>query len=118
MSGLQSYLKGANAEDRIARHYVDQNYCLIATRWRGQAGELDLITKKDGQFVFIEVKSSKSHAKAALSLSVAQRERQMIAAQEFLGTQNLSLDTDMRFDVALVDAAGRFDILHNAFGEF
>ena len=38
------------------------------------------------------------------------------AAAEFVGGEPSGQDTEMRFDVALVDGAGRIDIMENAIG--
>ena len=88
---------------------------VVAQRWRGQAGEIDLIARNGDEVIFIEVKKSRSHAAAAEHLSVRQMQRIWQTAAEFLGTEPRGQDTASQFDVALVDDIGRIEILQNAF---
>lgn len=64
--------------------------------------------------VFVEVKAARSHARAAERVSAAQTSRVMRAAEAFVANEPAGALTEMRFDVALVDAAGRVEILRNA----
>ena len=43
MSGQVSYLSGVSAEDQVARRYARTGHVILARRWRGRAGELDLV---------------------------------------------------------------------------
>ena len=43
-------------------------------------------------------------------------ERICLSAQCYLADESLDLDTNMRIDVALLDATGAFEIVENAFG--
>ncbi len=81
---------------------------------RGKGGEIDLITRDGEGFVFVEVKKSRSHARAAERLSMRQIRRLYDAAAEFLAQCPRGLNTLARFDVALVDGNGRIEILENA----
>ena len=85
-----------------------------AERYRGSAGEIDLIADDGDSVIFIEVKKSKSHAAAAARLTPRQIQRIMGSAAEFLAGEPAGQDTNARFDVALVDAQGRIEILENA----
>ena len=55
-----------------------------------------------------------SHARAAERLTPRQMRRLYDAAAEFLAACPAGLDTPARFDVALIDAVGRIEILENA----
>ncbi|UWQ95227.1 YraN family protein [Rhodobacteraceae bacterium M385] len=96
------------------RVYIDHGHRLIARRWRGPAGEIDLILEKDGEVIFVEVKCSSTHARAAESLTKRQIGRLLRSAEHCLGTFPKGLATPMRFDVALIDGQGRFDVIVNA----
>jgi putative endonuclease len=115
MSGLVSYHAGLAAEGMVARHYLDSGRTIAAQRWRGQGGEIDLVARDGAQVIFIEVKKSDTHARAAEALSARQMARIYSAAEEFLGGEPLGQLTEARFDVALVDAMGRIEVLENAF---
>lgn len=94
--------------------YLDNGHRLIARRWRGPAGEIDLVMEKDGDVIFVEVKASSTHARAAAALSQRQIGRLLRSAEHCLGSFPRGLATPMRFDVALVDGQGRFDVIVNA----
>ncbi len=116
MSGLTGYRAGLSAEAAVEARYVRSGHAVAARRWRGKAGEIDLILHDGDGFIFVEVKKSRGAAAAAARLSVRQMQRICLAAQEFLADAPCGLDTPMRLDVALVDAVGRIEVIENAFG--
>lgn len=85
MSGQRSYHAGRVAEDQVAARYAHLGADVCARRWRGRSGEIDLIARDGAQVIFIEVKQSRSHARAAESLSARQMARICASASEFLG---------------------------------
>lgn len=116
MSGAVSYYAGLAAEEQVATHYRQAGRHIAAHRWRGRyGGEIDLIAREGGQVIFIEVKRARTHAWAAERLSRRQMERIFISASEFLAADPECANADVRFDLALVDGAGRIEILENAF---
>jgi putative endonuclease len=112
--GRAAYLAGSAAEAQVLRHYLRAGLSIIARRWRGQGGEIDLIARQGNRYVFVEVKASRDLATAATRLSLRQMRRLALAAEEFLGGVAGGLGNELRFDVALVDGRGRVDILENA----
>lgn len=88
---------------------------ITARRWRGQGGEIDIVARDGEGVIFIEVKAARTHARAAERLGRAQQLRIYEAAAEFLAGEPRGSLTEARFDVALVDATGRIEILENAF---
>lgn len=112
--GKIGYLAGLAAEDAVVRTYVRAGLQLAHQRWRGQGGEVDLIFRDGAEVVFVEVKTSRTFARAAARLQPRQMARLMSAAEEFLGDEPKGLLTQMRFDVALVDGTGAVHILENA----
>jgi putative endonuclease len=114
MSGLVSYLTGKVAEDRVVAAYTAQGHRLVCRRWRGPGGEIDLVLEKNGEIVFVEVKSSKTFAEAAAHLTRRQIGRLLASAEAALGFFPKGSLTPMRFDVALVDRTGRLDVISNA----
>lgn len=114
--GAMSHHAGNAAELRIAQDYERRGFAVARRRWRSAAGEIDLILRNGDQMVFVEVKKSRSIAAAAQRLSARQMERICLSAQCYLADESLDLDTNMRIDVALLDATGAFEIVENAFG--
>lgn len=115
MGGKISYLSGLAAEEAVARHYARGGLAVAARRWRGEGGEIDLIARDGASIVFIEVKAARTHSEAVQRVTPLQSRRIMAAAEEFVGTEPAGTLTPMRFDVALVDALGRIDVIENAF---
>jgi putative endonuclease len=110
-----AHARGLAAEGQVETRYLKRGATLLHRRWRGQGGEIDLVLKDGDTVVFVEVKSSKTHAQAADMLRPRQVERLCLAAEEFLGTQPQGSLTPMRIDVALLDQDGRIDLIENAF---
>ena len=114
MSGGLSYHSGRVAEDQVAAHYLRQGMTLAASRWRGRSGEIDIIARCGAAIIFIEVKKARNFALAAERLSARQMGRIYRAASEFVAGEPCGQDTEMRFDVALVDDIGQIEIIENA----
>lgn len=115
MSGLMSYYAGCASEETVARHYMRRGLKLLAQRWRGAGGEIDLVFKDGPSFVFVEVKKSKTHDRAVSRVSRGQMNRIMTAALDFAARRTGRADNHMRFDVATMDQTGDVRILENAF---
>ena len=114
--GRMAFHAGVAAELRIAQDYERRGFAIARRRWRGAGGEIDLIVRDGNGLIFVEVKKSRSLARAAESLSSRQMQRIYASAEEFLGTEPRGSLTDVRFDVALVDGSGDLQIIENAFG--
>lgn len=113
--GETAYASGRMGEDSVCRDYLSRGYALIETRWRGPSGEIDLILRRDDEFVFVEVKAAAAHAAAAQRIDRRQTDRICRAALEFCAGLASGMQTPMRFDAALVDQVGRVEIIENAF---
>ncbi len=111
--GMLAYAKGKCAEAVVAEHYKACGFELVAERWRGEAGEIDLIVKNDDCFIFVEVKSSSSHEAAASHLSPAQLSRLCLSAQAYMGAEVGNDFIEYRLDAALVDAQSQIQIIEN-----
>ena len=111
--GQSNYNAGLAAEDIAGRVYRDRGYSEVDARWRGKSGEVDLIFERDGEVVFVEVKSSRTFDQAAALMSSEQLSRIACAAAEFLAVSGRGLDTPCRIDLALVDGVGRTDVIEN-----
>lgn len=112
--GRLNNLAGHAAEQAVARVYRGLGGEIAEMNWRGKAGEIDIIARDRDCVIFIEVKKSSTLEAAAYRLGQRQISRLMLAAAEFLGGEPKGELTEARFDVALVDAIGRIEILENA----
>ena len=111
---MSRYLNGLAAEDAAERWYTDRGAEPVAKRWRSAAGEVDLILRDKGVLVFVEVKIRKSVDAAAYAISARQWTRITAAAEAYLAENTLSMDTDLRFDAALLDRHGNIEVIENA----
>jgi putative endonuclease len=114
--GRVAALSGRAAEANVARHYRRSGRSIAAERWRGTAGEIDLVAREGARVVFVEVKAAASFEAAALRLGRRQMDRLCAAAEEFVAGEPAGLLTEMRFDLALVNRAGEVRVIENAFG--
>lgn len=112
--GKTAYFAGVAAEEAVACVYSQRGHRLIAKRWRGKTGEIDLVFGSGPARIFVEVKKSRTFATAAVRVSAKQQRRIFSAAEEFLTKEPQGMLTESRFDVALVNARGEIDILENA----
>ena len=114
--GEMAYHAGLSAEDRIAQDYERRGLPVGWQRWRGSHGEIDLIARDGDGLIFIEVKQSKSFDQAVQRVSQRQKQRIYTTAEEFLAQAPCGSLSEVRFDVALVNASGEVKIIENAFG--
>lgn len=114
MKSETNYHAGLSAEAIVVRDYESRGFEVLSHRWRGRAGEIDLVFRTGEEIVFVEVKKSKTHARAFSALQPRQMDRLATAATEFLDGQPNGPLTECRFDVAAVDSVGRVDIVENA----
>ncbi|MEO8529766.1 MAG: YraN family protein [Deltaproteobacteria bacterium] len=114
MAGELAYISGLAAEDCVARDYVRRGHITQASRWRGSAGEVDLIAKDGDGLIFVEVKRADTFDKAAAYLTDRQASRIFGAASEYLTTMPKGQLTPVRLDLALVNAKGEVKIVENA----
>lgn len=114
--GAVAFHAGLAAECGVAAHYRRAGFDIVAQRWRGAGGEIDLVARDGAGLVFIEVKKSRDFARAAARIGPRQIARLLDAASEYMAGEPEGLATPARFDVALVDARGMIDIVENALG--
>ncbi len=111
--GRVNYHDGLAAEDAVAAHYRANGFEVLARRWQGHAGEIDLICKGDDGFIFVEVKKSAGFDQALAHLTFDQLGRIALAGEEYIGTSSDNPLSPMRLDLAMVDRAGRIETLEN-----
>ncbi|WP_431281244.1 YraN family protein [Humitalea sp. 24SJ18S-53] len=107
--------RGRAAEDRAAAALVADGFVVLARRCRTPAGELDLVAARDGLLAFCEVKARKTLTEAAFSLAPRQQARLLAAGEWWLGQNPGQGAAGVRFDVLLVDVAGRVRRVVDAF---
>ena len=112
-AGSMAYHGGLAAEDQVARYYADRGRRIRSRRWRGSGGEIDIVAEAGDELIFVEVKSSSTHDRAAENFPPRQFARLRTAAEEYLGDMPLGSLTPCRIDLALVDGVGRIAVVEN-----
>lgn len=97
---------GRAAETVAALLLKLKGYRILDRRFRGVRGEVDLIARRGGLLVFVEVKRRGTLDDAALSVTNRQRARIAAAAEEYLARHPTLGSSGIRFDAVLV-AGGR-----------
>jgi putative endonuclease len=90
-------------------------WTVLGRRLRTEAGEVDVVAERDGLLAIVEVKSRPTLAGAAAALSARQRGRLIAAAEILLAAHPGWGPAGVRFDVVVVDAAGRVRRIADAF---
>jgi putative endonuclease len=93
---------GISAESRAAAYLIAKGYRILARRWRCPVGEIDIVARRRGVLIFVEVKSRDRFEAAAEAVMVRQQRRIIAAAEVWLANNPDFGDVDIRFDVVLV----------------
>jgi len=98
---------GAVGEEIACRHLVSRGYRILDRNFRCRSGEVDVVARKDGATVFVEVKErhGESHGRGQESVSLGKRLRVIRAARLYAARRGLS-EGPVRFDVVSVDWEG------------
>lgn len=115
MTGLRSYNAGVAAENSVVSKYLRSGFQIVAQRYESGEGEIDVIAHHQDKYYFIEVKQSKTFDSAVGRIQPAQIKRIRNAALLFLQKNDLPLETEMRFDAALMNGQGQLKVIPNAF---
>ena len=113
---------GKLAEELAENFLVEKNYKILAKNYRYLKAEIDIITQFENQIVIVEVKARATDAFMLPQEAINKKKIRLIvsAANEFLETNNIELET--RFDVisVLPNEKGKLEITHieNAFYAF
>ncbi|HSB69988.1 MAG TPA: YraN family protein [Candidatus Methylomirabilis sp.] len=112
---------GRLGEEAARVHLERRGVRIVAANFTCPAGEIDLVGRKRGTLIFVEVKTRKSAAFGPPHLAVHQRKQRQIvrAAEWYLAEQHLA-DVACRFDVVAVtfsedEGAPRIDWVQDAF---
>ncbi|MGI5874869.1 MAG: YraN family protein [Bacillota bacterium] len=111
---------GYFGEKVAAKALTDRGYTLLRRNFTIRGGEIDLILEREGEIVFVEVKTRRNEAfgTALESITPAKRRRMIRAAEVFLGGG--AADRDVRFFAVAVylkdgDTVARTEIYEDIF---
>lgn len=112
--GRTNHHAGLAAEAQVADHFLRAGLPVRERRWRGPGGEIDLICGGAEGLVFVEVKKARDHAGAMARVTPRQLDRIRTSAEAYAAGMPRGSLTEMRIDLALIDAQGRIEIVENA----
>jgi putative endonuclease len=113
--GRIAYASGIAAEEAGCAALVADGWTILARRLRTKAGEVDALAEKAGILAIIEVKSRPTLAEAAVALSARQQSRLIGACELILGEHPDWGANGVRFDILVVDPAGKVRRIADAF---
>ncbi len=111
---------GRHGEQLAARYLAAQGYEIIERNWRCRAGELDIIARQGGEWVFIEVRTRRAQdtSPAIESITEGKEARILAAAEAYLQAHELD-EVSWRVDLAVVALSTRgpqIEIIRDATG--
>ncbi|MBV9250500.1 MAG: YraN family protein [Acetobacteraceae bacterium] len=113
--GRRAHTSGMSAEAAACTALVADGWTIHARRLRTDAGEVDVVAEKAGLLAIIEVKTRPRLADAAAALPARQQARLLAAAEIILSEHPDWGSRGVRFDLLIVDAAGRVRRIADAF---
>lgn len=113
--GRAAQARGVTAEQAACVALERDGWTVLARRLRTAAGEIDMAAERDGLLAFIEVKARPDLLSAAAALGPRQRARLLAAGEIALAEHPGWGRAGVRFDVLLVDDAGRVRRIADAF---
>ncbi len=97
---------GAAGEAAAARWLIRRGWRVLAVRWRGGGGEIDIVAERRGVVAACEVKTRTSADPHAPPIAPAQRRRLAGAAQAWLARHPQYADHAVRPDLIVVVPRG------------
>ena len=113
--GRAAQARGVTAEQAACAALERDGWTVLARRLRTEAGEIDVVAERHGLLAFIEVKARPDLPSAAAALGARQRARLLAAGEIALADNPGWGRAGVRFDVLLVDDAGRVRRIADAF---
>jgi len=111
----QAYDKGHKGEGLAAWYLRLKGYQILKRRYKMKVGEADIVARKGGTVVFVEVKARDTLAAGLEAITDHQKKRITNAAKYFMTTNRAVADMDFRFDVIVVSGL-KIHHLENAWG--
>lgn len=108
---------GTEYENLAAQYLKEQGYAILEQNYRNRFGEIDILAKKDGVLVFVEVKFRSTNACGAPSEAVDIRKQRKISRTAFYyyAGHGYAENAPCRFDVIAICGDGTIQHIENAF---
>ncbi len=96
------YAKGLQAEKWASWYLRVKGYRILAMRYKTHLGEIDIVAKRAGVLVFVEVKQRTSLQAAAEAIHTQNQTRVRRAAELYLQKYPRYTGCDLRFDAVML----------------
>jgi putative endonuclease len=110
-----TYRKGIFAEIYASFYLWVRGYRILTWRHKTKMGEVDIIARKGGHVIAVEVKARPNLQAGMLSISQTSRKRIQNAAQNYMNHHGLG-HMPLRFDAVVITGV-RIHHIKNAWGE-
>jgi putative endonuclease len=109
---------GSEGELLAVNYLRDKNYTILATNWRWQKAEVDIIAQSNNTLVFVEVKTRSSDTFSKPEEAVNDKKQQLLidAAEAYCEANEIELE--LRFDVIAIIHQGNKTIVKQIEGAF
>lgn len=99
---IEAQKTGISAESKAAAYLIVRGYRILARRVRTPVGEIDIVARRRGTLVFVEVKARERLDDAAYAVTPRQRRRIVAAAEAWLASHDEYARHEIRFDAILI----------------
>jgi putative endonuclease len=99
---VAAFRRGLSAESRAALLLVAKAYRILERRWKTPFGEIDIVARRRGAVVFVEVKARGSMDEAVEAVTERTKRRVIGAAELWLARHPQHANGGIRFDVIVV----------------
>jgi putative endonuclease len=99
---VEAFQRGLSAESRAALLLIAKAYRILARRWKTPFGEIDIVARRRGALVFVEVKARGSIDGAVEAVTEKTKRRVIAAAELWLARHPQYANSAIRFDVIVV----------------
>jgi putative endonuclease len=106
LRGAKARRRGHFAEALAVAYLRLKGYRVLERNWRSKLGEIDILVKKGGVLVLVEVKTRSDTGLARGALLPQQRQRLMRALGHYLKTRPELSGLDLRCDVVALGPLG------------
>jgi len=114
---------GQWGEEHARRHLEGQGYTIVTTNYRSRWGEVDIVARRDDEFIFVEVKTRRgtAYGMPEESVTATKSQRLIATAQDYIQKHD-SEQAPWRLDVVSIqlEESGKLlelDHLENAVEE-
>lgn len=104
-------------EQKAVEYLEEHGYSVLERNYQNQQGEIDIIAKKDGVLVAVEVKfrEGKAYGDPLEAVNVRKQRRICRAMLSYYMVRSYEMDTSCRFDVIGIYGDGTIKHVENAF---